>query len=179
MLDDRTVCPMLGRLVPKPVKSFGRSDSLSWVYIMDDGRELLGVPLGVPFGVDEALSALAFLELDRGVMLELKKALTGVSMACLLSLVRLPPFCVPFCTGEDTQGTVESTFFGSNEILPARCDGFEDAKERLLPAGFCFWFIGGSGSLAEVFEYMASRLRSRWLAALNARAFSSWRGKRR
>ncbi len=169
MLDDRTVRPILGRLVPKPVDSFGCSDSLSWLYIMDDGRELFGVALGVPFGVDEALSALAFLELDRGVMLELKKALTGVSMACLLSLVRLPPFC----TGEVTQGTGESTFFGSNEILPARCEGFEDAKERLLATGFCFWFIGSSGSLAEVFEYMASRLRSRWLAALNARACST------
>lgn len=73
---------MLDLLASGLVISCGDSDA-SWLYTIDDGRELLGVPPGVPFGVDDALSALAFLELDRGVILELKKALTGVSIACL------------------------------------------------------------------------------------------------
>lgn len=54
----------------------------------ETGLELLKVPFGVPFGVDDALSTLAFLEPDRGVMLELKKVLTGVATSsgeCSLS----------------------------------------------------------------------------------------------
>lgn len=45
------------------------------------GRELLGVPFGVPEGVVGALSTLAFLNPDRGVMFELRKALTGVEIS--------------------------------------------------------------------------------------------------
>ena len=41
--------------------------------------ESLMVPFEAPFGVDDALSTLAFLDPDRGVMLELRKALTGVA----------------------------------------------------------------------------------------------------
>lgn len=52
------------------------------------------VPFDVPFGVGDALSTLAFREPDRGVMLELKKALTGVATSSdkcpLLSSTRLP-----------------------------------------------------------------------------------------
>ena len=43
------------------------------------GFESLMIPFGAPFGVDDALSTLAFLDPDRGVMLELRKALTGVA----------------------------------------------------------------------------------------------------
>lgn len=42
-----------------------------------------GVLSGVLLGVDEALSTLAFLEPERGVMFEFKRVLTGTS--CLLS----------------------------------------------------------------------------------------------
>ena len=45
----------------------------------EPGLELLGVPFDISFGVDDALSILAFLELERGVILELKNALTGVA----------------------------------------------------------------------------------------------------
>lgn len=45
---------------------------------METGRTALGVPFGVSFGVVDALSTLAFLEPDLGVMLELRNALTGV-----------------------------------------------------------------------------------------------------
>lgn len=144
MLDDLTVRPVLGLLIPKVLFSLKYSGPLSWLYITDDGRELFGVPLGVPFGVDDVLSALAFLELDRGVILELRKALTGVSIACLLSLsfVRLPVFRgVLLCIGGDVQDAGESTFFGKNEGLPDHCGECDDAKERPLAVEFCFWFI--------------------------------------
>ena len=45
---------------------------------MDGALEFTGVPSGVAAGVALALSFLAFLDEERGVMLELKKALTGV-----------------------------------------------------------------------------------------------------
>lgn len=93
----------------------------------------------MPFGVDDALSALAFLELDRGVILELKKALTGVSIACLLSFVLLPVLRVLVGTGGDTHDPGDSTFFGRKEVLPDRCDKFGEAKERPLVIGVvCF-----------------------------------------
>ena len=45
---------------------------------METGRTAFGVPFGVAFGVVDALSTLALLEPDLGVMLELRNALTGV-----------------------------------------------------------------------------------------------------
>lgn len=50
---------------------------------MDVGRELLGVSFGVAVGVVDALSTLAFLDPDLGVMFELKKVLTGVEIPSL------------------------------------------------------------------------------------------------
>lgn len=62
--------------------------------MVEAGRELLGVAVGVPLGVDEALSTPTrdFLEDERGVMLLLRKGLTGVasSRAVLLTLAVLP-----------------------------------------------------------------------------------------
>lgn len=45
----------------------------------ESGLELLGVLSEDSFGVDDTLSTLAFLDADRGVTLELKKAFTGVA----------------------------------------------------------------------------------------------------
>ena len=45
--------------------------------------EPLGVPLGVAVGVELELSPLAFLDEERGVILWLRKALTGVEMSSL------------------------------------------------------------------------------------------------
>lgn len=116
--------------------------SLSCWYIIEDGRELLGVPLGVPFGVDDALSTLAFREPDRGVMLELKKALTGVSIAVVLSLAESPtPSGVPFCTGGDAPDAGDAATFGSKGVLPDHFDEFAIALGRPLVVEFCFGFI--------------------------------------
>ncbi len=54
------------------------------------GLEFLGVPSGVPVGVDEELSTLAFLEPDLGVIFELRNALTGVSIPSFLFGVVIP-----------------------------------------------------------------------------------------
>jgi len=56
--------------------SFGNS--------IDVGLELPGVPLGVLFGVDDALSTLAFRRPDLGVMFELKNDFTGVADSSLV-----------------------------------------------------------------------------------------------
>jgi len=50
---------------------------------MEVGRELSGVPFGVPVGVVDALSTLALRDPDRGVIFELRKALTGVEISSL------------------------------------------------------------------------------------------------
>ena len=50
---------------------------------MDVGRELLGVPFGVAVGVVDALSTLALLDPDLGVIFELKKVFTGVEIPSL------------------------------------------------------------------------------------------------
>lgn len=62
---------------------------------MDDGLATGGVLSGVLFGVDEALSTLAFLDPERGVMLALNNVFIGVTPSFLLSTavaLILPPF---------------------------------------------------------------------------------------
>jgi hypothetical protein len=58
--------------------------------IVEAGREGAGVPVGVPLGVDEALSPPTrdFLEDDRGVTLLLRNALTGVTSSTTTDLTR-------------------------------------------------------------------------------------------
>lgn len=96
-----------------------------WVPIVEVGLELLGVPFGVRFGVEDALSTLALLDPDLGVMFELRNALTGVAMS---------PFGLPVDT---PFGTVRPSFrrvgdscragepanFGVNGFLLVRIGG--------------------------------------------------------
>lgn len=69
----------------------------------------MGVLFGVSFGVDDTLSTLAFLDADRGVTLELKKALTGVATSlplwvllgdCVVVLGIGRRWMMPFCFSE-------------------------------------------------------------------------------
>lgn len=75
--------------------------------IVDTGLKLVGVPFGVPFGVDAVLSTLAFLEPDLGVMFEFMNALTGVEMSSfrLPFDVRNPSHCVLLPVLGDTSDT--------------------------------------------------------------------------
>jgi hypothetical protein len=58
--------------------------------MVERGREGAGVLVGVPLGVEEALSAPTrdFLDDERGVMLLLRKALTGVTSSTTVELTR-------------------------------------------------------------------------------------------
>lgn len=103
---------------------------------MEVGRELLGVPLGVPLGVDDALSTLAFLALDRGVILEFKKALTGVSTSFALLLV-LVPSEVLFCVVGDVIETGNPSVFNKGDGRPNRLDNVVGPC-RLLAIESCF-----------------------------------------
>ena len=82
---------------------------------------LLGVPFGVPFGVDDALSTLAFLDPDRGVMLELRKALTGVATSsgkCPLSRPS-PSTRLSFRRAEDPFIAGDAAILGVPSLFPA------------------------------------------------------------
>lgn len=78
-LDALDLRPEVEILSPSPLVAREPSGVFSRLSMEETGLVVLGVPLEVLFGVDDALSTLAFLEPDRGVMLELKKALTGVA----------------------------------------------------------------------------------------------------
>lgn len=78
-LDALDLRPGVEILRPSPLVARTSSGGFSRLSREETGLELLYVPFGVPLGADDALSTLAFLDPDRGVMLELKKALTGVA----------------------------------------------------------------------------------------------------
>lgn len=78
-LDALDLRPAFETLKPSPLVACAFSGDFARLSIEEASLELLGVLFGVPFGVDDALSTLAFLDPDRGVMLELRKALTGVA----------------------------------------------------------------------------------------------------
>ena len=71
--------PEVEILDPSPLEARTCCGGVSRFSMTDLGLGLLGVAFKAPLGVDDALSTLAFLDPDRGVMLELKKALTGVA----------------------------------------------------------------------------------------------------
>ena len=75
--------------------------------VVDAGLKVVGVPFGVPFGVDDALSTLAFLEPDLGVIFEFMNALTGVEMSSFRLPFdgRNPSHCVPLVVLGDTSDT--------------------------------------------------------------------------
>lgn len=68
----------------------------------ETGLEWLETPSGVPLGVDDALSTLAFRKPDLGVMLEFKKALTGVATTSFEWLLSSRPSTrLPFQRAEE------------------------------------------------------------------------------
>ena len=77
VLDD---LPLLAIRRPSPLVACPSSVGISRFSADETGLDTLGVRVGVPFGTGEAVSALAFLDPDLGVILELRNGLTGVGL---------------------------------------------------------------------------------------------------
>lgn len=86
--------------------------------MVDAGFELLGVPFGVRFGVEDALSTLALLDPDLGVTFALKNALTGVAMSPFALLVDAPlgTFCPSLRRVGDSCRAGDPANFGVNGL---------------------------------------------------------------
>lgn len=84
-----TLCALVGRdrsrFVLNPRAIFGSPEVQSRPSIIEVGLAIGGVLSGVIRGVDEELSTLAFLDPERGVMLEFKNAFAGVLSSPVLS----------------------------------------------------------------------------------------------
>ena len=78
-LDALDLRPEVEILSPSPLEARPSCSGLARFSKEESGLGLPGVPFDMSFGVDDALSILAFLDPERGVILELKKALTGVA----------------------------------------------------------------------------------------------------
>ena len=79
ILDALDLWPEVEILNPNPLEARTSCRGVPRFSMEEPGLELLGVPLDISFGVDDALSILAFREPERGVILEDKKVLTGVA----------------------------------------------------------------------------------------------------
>ena len=79
ILDALDLWPEVEILSPNPLEARTSCRGVPRFSMEEPGLELLGVPFDISFGVDNALSILAFLEPERGVILELRKVLTGVA----------------------------------------------------------------------------------------------------
>lgn len=81
MLPVFDLLPLLAIRRPSPLVACASSVGISRFSTEETGLGTLDVPVGVPFGAGEAVSALAFLDPDLGVIFELKYGLTGVGPA--------------------------------------------------------------------------------------------------
>lgn len=107
---------------------------------MDEGLATGGVLSGVLLGVDEALSTLAFLDPDRGVMLELNNTFAGVAPAELPSaaFALTLPYCAPLRKSGLGVGTGDLTFDGvCGRLLANR--GALGVVEGLTVVGLYGW----------------------------------------
>ena len=141
-LDALDLRPDVEILKPSPLVARASSEGFSRLSIEETGLELLKVPFGVPFGVDDALSTLAFLEPERGVMLELKKVLTGVATSSGKYSLSSPKPCTPpsLRRVEDPLMAGDAAPLASPLPLPAHLgDGVVVfAMGRRLTKPFCF-----------------------------------------
>lgn len=96
----RDLHPAFATRIPNPLVVRVSSIAVSWLSMDETRLGLLGVlfwvPFSVPFGVGDVVSALAFLDPDLGVMLELRKGLIGVAPPSSAKLSSAPaPSDVP------------------------------------------------------------------------------------
>ena len=122
--------------IPSPAKPFASPLPCPDVSIVGFGLEFLGVPSGVPVGVEDALSTLAFLDPDLGVIFELRNALTGVSMSSFLlgEMTLLDSGLESLLSADDTDGAGDPASLGRRGVLPASCGEFVFAIGRPLLA---------------------------------------------
>ncbi len=144
-------------LSPSPLEARTSCEGVSRFSIEEIGLELLGVPSEVPFGVDDALSTLAFLEPDRGVMLELKKALTGVATSSGECPVSTPDPSTRLRRVEDLLMAEGAVVLGVPLLLPAHLGDCEVvfATGRRLTMAFCLSeFITAAPCRVRVAEWL-------------------------
>ena len=85
-LSEREVLPLAGLEIPDPFGALFSVEFIPRFSTEDCSREVVGVPFGVTMELGDAVSALAFLEPDRGVILGLIMFLIGVAKFSLLTL---------------------------------------------------------------------------------------------
>lgn len=103
----------------------------------------MGVPLGVRLGVDDALSFLAFLELDLGVMLEFRNVLTGVALSFKPSIdlpSELRGVIVGVVGTGEALATGDPATLDKKGSLPVHLRGPMPAIGRSFAMGGCFLF---------------------------------------
>lgn len=155
-LDALDRLPDVEILSPSPLVARASSAGFSRLSMEETGLELLGVPFDGAFGVDDAVSTLAFLDDDRGVMLELKKALTGVATSSReVSSSSTPnPSTRPSLRRlEDPWIVGEAAKFAMPLLFPAHLGEcvVEFATGRRLTMPFCFSeFIAAETCCVEV-----------------------------
>ena len=118
-LSVRDDLPRIGTVIANPFTACVLSSLLCRFSIEETSLDGVGLFLEVPLGVGDALSALAFLDPDLGVMFELRNDLTGVAT---FSLVNSGPFLLtlapPFPDSWTMWVTGEAAAFGNEERLP-------------------------------------------------------------
>ena len=162
-------------LSPSPLEARTSCEGVSRFSIEEIGLELLGVPSEVPFGVDDALSTLAFLEPDRGVILELKKALTGVATSSGECPVSTPDRSTRLRRVEDLLMAEGAVVRGVPLLLPAHLGDCEVvfATGRRLTMAFCLSeFITAAPCRVRVAEWLCGELAMSFLAVLRKMALT-------
>lgn len=96
---------------------------------------------GESFGVEDVLPFLAFRELDRGVILELRKDLTGVVISVVLLFFLAPGLKGTRFWSDPTGGddpTTGDIVFGNTDGLVRHLGDFKAAEGRALATGVGF-----------------------------------------
>ena len=83
VMDSRmeSVPPVVMSRKPSPLISRTSPRTFALGFIVDPGRDLIELPVGLLVGVEDGLSTLALRDPDRGVMFELSKPFTGVPIS--------------------------------------------------------------------------------------------------
>lgn len=145
---------------PSPLLPLFSSIFLSLGTRIDVGLELLGVPLGVLLGVDDALSTLAFRKPDLGVTFEFRNSLAADSSLAIPLGVWGTSGLPSFATRGESRGEEAATRRGAMvRGLPPRAARIGLFVVTPLDALFCFSrFMSPFARVAAIVE-QACRVR--------------------